>query len=67
MIGYLFQRLLQALAVVAAMSEALKALLTEKRLLLKAGTIVDATISAAPSPTKNATQSRDPAKVIPPL
>jgi IS5 family transposase len=29
-------------------------------LLLKAGTIVDATIIAAPSSTKNATQTRDP-------
>ena len=32
----------------------------EKRLLLKAGTIVDATIISAPSSTKNATKSRDP-------
>lgn len=35
-------------------------LLEEKRLLLKSGTIVDATIISAPSSTKNATQSRDP-------
>jgi IS5 family transposase len=42
------------------MFEAVKTLLTEKRLLLKAGTIVDATIIAAPSSTKNATQARDP-------
>lgn len=36
------------------------ALLEEKGLLLKQGTIVDATIISAPSSTKNATQSRDP-------
>jgi IS5 family transposase len=36
------------------------ALLSERRLLLKAGTIVDATIIAAPSSTKNATKTRDP-------
>src|SRR5262249_24323380 len=32
----------------------------ERQLLLKSGTIVDATIIAAPSSTKNATQTRDP-------
>ena len=36
------------------------ALLEERRLLLRAGTIVDATIIAAPSSTKNATATRDP-------
>lgn len=35
-------------------------LLEERRLLLKAGTIVDATIINAPSSTKNAAQRRDP-------
>jgi len=40
--------------------DAIRDLLIEKRLLLKAGTIVDATIVAAPSSTKNATKSRDP-------
>jgi IS5 family transposase len=35
-------------------------LLEEKGLLLKQGTIVDASIISAPSSTKNATQSRDP-------
>jgi IS5 family transposase len=34
--------------------------LTAKLLLLKSGTIVDATIIAAPSSTKNAAQARDP-------
>lgn len=37
-----------------------RTLLEEKRLLLKSGTIVDATIISAPSSTKNATNSRDP-------
>jgi transposase, IS5 family len=37
-----------------------KALLEERKLLLKAGTIVDATIIGAPSSTKNATKTRDP-------
>jgi len=35
-------------------------LLAEKRLTLKSGTIVDATIISAPSSTKNATGTRDP-------
>jgi len=37
-----------------------KDLLTAQQLLLKSGTIVDATIIAAPSSTKNAAQARDP-------
>ncbi len=37
-----------------------RTLLEEKKLLLKSGTIVDATIISAPSSTKNATKSRDP-------
>ena len=44
----------------AQMFAAIRELLEEKRLLLKAGTIVDATIIAAPSSTKNATGTRDP-------
>ena len=44
----------------AAMFEAVAVLLTEKRMLLKAGTMVDATIIAAPSSTKNTAQARDP-------
>jgi IS5 family transposase len=35
-------------------------LLEERRLLLRSGTIVDATIIAAPSSTKNASATRDP-------
>ena len=37
-----------------------RALLQEKKLLLKSGTIVDATIIAAPPSTKNAAGERDP-------
>jgi len=55
-----FRHLLEHHQLTAAMFEAVKALLTEQRLLLKAGTIVDATIIAAPSSTKNATKTRDP-------
>jgi len=55
-----FRHLLERHQLSAAMFEAINGLLTEKRLLLKAGTIVDATIIAAPSSTKNATQTRDP-------
>ena len=39
---------------------AVKDLLAEHRLTLRSGTIVDATIIAAPSSTKNATGTRDP-------
>ncbi len=42
------------------LSEDVVPLLQEQRLLLQAGTIVDATIIAAPSSTKNARQARDP-------
>jgi len=38
----------------------IRKLLEEKRLLLKSGTIVDATIIAAPPSTKNASGARDP-------
>jgi transposase len=38
----------------------IRALLEERRLLLKSGTIVDATIIAAPPSTKNAEKARDP-------
>ena len=44
----------------AAMFEVVTALLTEKRMLLKVGTMVDATIIAAPSSTKNKAQARGP-------
>ena len=55
-----FRHLLEQHRLTAQMFEAVTTLLTDKRLLLKAGTIVDATIIAAPSSTKNATGTRDP-------
>src|SRR6476660_5916482 len=54
-----FRHLLERHGLTAAIFDAVKTLLVEKALLLKAGTIVDATIIAAPSSTKNATQTRD--------
>lgn len=55
-----FRHLLERHQLTAAIFTAIRGLLEEKRLLLKAGTIVDATIIAAPSSTKNATGTRDP-------
>ena len=55
-----FRHLLEEHQLTAAMFAAVKTLLEDKHLLLKAGTIVDATIIAAPSSTKNATKTRDP-------
>jgi IS5 family transposase len=55
-----FRHLLEKQRLTGAIFEAVKDLLAEKRLLLRAGTIVDATIIAAPSSTKNATGTRDP-------
>jgi IS5 family transposase len=55
-----FRHLLEEHRLTGKIFDAIRDLLTEKRLLLKAGTIVDATIIAAPSSTKNATKSRDP-------
>ena len=55
-----FRHLLERHGLTQAIFEAVKALLVERQLLLKAGTIVDATIIAAPTSTKNATQTRDP-------
>lgn len=55
-----FRHLLEQHQLTAQMFAALKTLLEAKRLLLKAGTMVDATIIAAPSSTKNASQKRDP-------
>jgi len=40
--------------------QSITGLLEERRLLLRSGTIVDATIIAAPSSTKNASATRDP-------
>ena len=55
-----FRHLLERHRLTEAIFETVKDLLTERRLLLQAGTIVDATIIAAPSSTKNATGTRDP-------
>jgi IS5 family transposase len=55
-----FRHLLEQHRLTATIFDAVRDLLEERRLLLRAGTIVDATIIAAPSSTKNATASRDP-------
>jgi IS5 family transposase len=55
-----FRHLLEKHALTQAIFNEVRALLEEKRLLLKSGTIVDATIIAAPSSTKNAEGKRDP-------
>jgi IS5 family transposase len=55
-----FRHLLEEHGLTEGIFEAVKDLLAERRLLLRAGTIVDATIIAAPSSTKNATGTRDP-------
>jgi IS5 family transposase len=55
-----FRHLLEEHRLTAAIFDVVKTLLVEKQLLLKAGTIVDATIIAAPTSTKNATAARDP-------
>jgi IS5 family transposase len=55
-----FRHLLERHQLTEAMFVAVRALLEERQFLLKAGTIVDATIIAAPPSTKNAAQARDP-------
>jgi IS5 family transposase len=55
-----FRHLLEKHKLTEAIFEAVGELLAEKRLMLRAGTIVDATIIAAPSSTKNETKTRDP-------
>jgi transposase, IS5 family len=55
-----FRHRLETHHLTAAIFEAVKELLAAKRWLLKSGTIVDATIIAAPRSTKNAAQARDP-------
>lgn len=55
-----FRHLLEQHALTEAIFGAIRGLLAEKQLLLKTGTIVDATIISAPSSTKNAAQARDP-------
>ena len=55
-----FRHLLEQQQLTAAIFAEVRTLLEEKKLLLKSGTIVDATIVSAPSSTKNEAQARDP-------
>jgi len=55
-----FRHLLEQHGLTQAIFDSINGLLEERRLLLRSGTIVDATIIAAPSSTKNASTSRDP-------
>lgn len=55
-----FRHLLEKHGLTKGIFDAIKDLLEEKRLYLRSGTIVDATIISAPSSTKNETKTRDP-------
>jgi IS5 family transposase len=55
-----FRRLLQHNELTRALFDEINAHLAQKGLLMRAGTIVDATIIAAPSSTKNEDKARDP-------
>jgi len=55
-----FRHLLERQQLTEKIFAEVRTLLEDKRLLLKSGTIVDATIINAPSSTKNETKSRDP-------
>ena len=55
-----FRHLLEEHQLTEKIFAEVRSLLEEKKLLLKSGTIVDATIISAPSSTKNAIQERDP-------
>lgn len=55
-----FRHLLEQHKLTEAIFAEVRTLLDEKRLLLKSGTIVDATIIEAPTSTKNAEGARDP-------
>jgi IS5 family transposase len=55
-----FRHLLERHGLSQAIFDSITGLLEERRLLLRSGTIVDATIIAAPSSTKNASATRDP-------
>ncbi|MDT4849029.1 Transposase DDE domain protein [compost metagenome] len=55
-----FRRLLEKHKLTAAMFDEVKAVLSEQGLLMREGTMVDATLIAAPSSTKNKGKSRDP-------
>ena len=55
-----FHHLLETHKLAAQILKTVTDLLENKKLLLRTGTIVDATLIAAPSSTKNSTKSRDP-------
>ncbi|MGQ0641945.1 MAG: IS5 family transposase, partial [Gemmatimonadaceae bacterium] len=55
-----FRRLLEAHQLTEAIFTTVRQLLEARGILLKTGTIVDATILTAPSSTKNASKKRDP-------
>jgi IS5 family transposase len=55
-----FRHLLEANGLAAAMFAEVSALLSEQGLSMKRGTVVDATLIAAPSSTKNEEKKRDP-------
>jgi IS5 family transposase len=55
-----FRHLLEAHDLSLQILATVNATLTAKGLLLKQGTVVDATLIAAPSSTKNGTGTRDP-------
>lgn len=55
-----FRHLLEKHSLTEAMFEQINGVLEAKGLLLRSGTIVDATMIAAPISTKNSTKSRDP-------
>jgi transposase, IS5 family len=55
-----FRHLLEAHELTRRLFEEVSRLLGERKLLMKEGTIVDATIIAAPSSTKNLAKARDP-------
>src|SRR5437867_1164912 len=55
-----FRHLLERHQLTEKIFAEVRTLLEEKKLLLKSGTIVDATIISAPTSTKNAAQERNP-------
>ena len=55
-----FRHLLERHGLTQAIFDSITGLLAERRRLLRSGTIVDATIIAAPSSTNNASATRDP-------
>jgi IS5 family transposase len=55
-----FRRLLETHELTKRLFGEVEAMLVERKLLLREGTIVDATIIAAPSSTKNQRRERDP-------